>query len=67
VRASSADDDQFRVPTLEELLGGEFESKLEIGEKFPFPGGESAALDRLDRHINEKVREGAAAVNLKAS
>ena len=48
-------DDEFDPPTLEELLGKKFETKLEILENFPFPGGETAALERLERHISEKV------------
>ena len=53
--ASLKTDDEFDPPTLEELLGKNFEKKLEILENFPFLGGETVALERLDRYINEKV------------
>jgi hypothetical protein len=53
--ASLGADEEYDVPTLEELLGKNFEKKLEILENFPFPGGENAALERLDRYITEKV------------
>ena len=53
--ASLKTDDEFDPPSLEELLGKNFEKKLEILENFPFLGGETVALERLDRYINEKV------------
>ena len=49
------DDKQYNVPILEELIGKNFESKFEISENFPFPGGETVALERLDQHVTEKV------------
>ena len=36
-------------------MGEDFESKLEILENFPFLGGETVALQRLEQYINEKV------------
>ena len=50
-------DNDYNVPSLEELMGKNFEKKLEIIENFPFPGGETVALKRLDQHICEKVFE----------
>ena len=52
---SLQNDDENDPPTLEELLGKQFEDKLEILDGVPFPGGETAALERLDLHITEKV------------
>jgi len=36
-------------------MGQDYESKLEILENFPFLGGETVALQRLDQYINDKV------------
>ncbi len=36
-------------------MGQDYESKLEILENFPFLGGETVALQRLEKYISEKV------------
>ncbi len=46
----------YDVPTLEELIGKDFEKKLEILENFPYPGGETIALERLKKYISLEVR-----------
>ena len=55
-KAKLKDDKQYDVPSLEELIGKDFESKFEILENFPFRGGESVALTRLDQHVTERVK-----------
>ena len=38
-------------------MGEDYESKLEILENFPFLGGETVALQRLEQYINDKVNQ----------
>lgn len=47
--------EEFDVPTLTELMGKDFEKKLEILENFPYPGGETVALERMSKYISHEV------------
>jgi len=48
-------DESYDVPDLQELIGKDFEKKLSILEKFPYPGGETVALQRLSKYISHEV------------